>query len=104
MENHDQETTSALVKAGTYIVGLLLGLGAKLALMNKEKTLTMKEFIMHSMVAFACAWVVWYSLRYYGKLELANVCSVVVGRYADLILFSVWKQLKSMIDDFKPHK
>lgn len=99
MPVHNEET-SFFVKVATYLIGLLLGLGAKLAIMNKEKTLTLKEFILHSMVAFACAWMVWSVLAYYGKLDLANIFSVIVGRYSDVILLAAWKQIKRMINEF----
>lgn len=96
------EDTSFLVKIATYAIGIILGLGAKLAIIHKEKTLTLKEFVLHSIVAFACAWLVWSALAYYGKLDLANIFSVIVGRYSDVILMAAWKQLKKLINDFNP--
>lgn len=93
------EETSFVVKIVTYTVGIVLGLGVKLAIVNKEKTLTIKEFIAHSLIAFSCAWLVWSILVYYGRLDLANVFSVIVGRYADIILMAIWKQIKKTIND-----
>ena len=85
----DEEYRSFFIKAALYIVGIILGLVSKLAVISKEKPLTVKEFILHSSVAFACAWAVWSILAYYGRLDLANIMSVIVGRYGDYILMAI---------------
>lgn len=97
-ENH--ETTNFFVKAGIYLFGILLGLGVKLAKMHKEKPLTKLEFILHSIVAFACAWLVWNLLEHYNRLWMANIASVIVGRYGDQILLLIWKGVKNLIVSF----
>lgn len=97
MPNQPEQTNFA-IKAGLYIFGILLGLGAKLALISKEKPLTVKDFILHSTIAFACAWLVWAILEHYGKLDLANIASVIVGRYADYVLVAIWKSIKNLIN------
>lgn len=101
MPVENEEYRSFLIKSALYITGIILGLVAKLAVINKEKPLTIKDFILHSSVAFACAWIVWAILSYYGKLELANIFSVIVGRYADYILFAIWKAIKNMLNQEK---
>lgn len=97
-DNTQPETTNFILKAGLYIFGILLGLGAKLALISKEKPLTVKDFIIHSSIAFACAWLVWAILEHYNHLDLANIASVIVGRYADYVLIAIWKSIKNMIN------
>lgn len=101
MPVENEEYHGFLVKTALYVTGIILGLIAKLAVINKEKSLTIKDFILHSSVAFACAWIVWAILSYYGKLELANIFSVIVGRYADYILFAIWKAVKNIINQQK---
>ena len=98
MPVENEEYRSFLVKISLYIIGIILGLVAKLAVINKEKPLTIKDFILHSSIAFACAWLVWAILSYYGRLELANIFSVIVGRYGDHILFAIWKAIKNMLN------
>ncbi len=48
-----EEEIKFFVKIGWYIFGIMLGLGAKLVVVNKDKPLTMKEFVYHSAIAFA---------------------------------------------------
>jgi len=98
MPDHQTETTNFFLKAGLYIFGIMLGLGVKLALISKEKPLTVKDFILHSLLAFSCAWLVWAILEHYGYLDLANIASVIVGRYADYVLAAIWKAIKNMIN------
>lgn len=98
MPDHSQpEATNFFIKAGLYIFGILLGLGVKLAIISKEKPLTVKDFILHSSIAFACAWLVWAILEHYGYLDLANIASVIVGRYADYVLAAIWKSIKTVL-------
>jgi len=98
MAEQPPESANFILKAGLYIFGILLGLGAKLALMSKEKPLTVKDFVIHGTIAFACAWLVWALLEHYGHLDLANIASVIVGRYADYVLVAIWKAVKNMIN------
>lgn len=103
MPNQQQpEITNFFVKAIIYVCGIILGLMAKLAIMSKEKPLTMKDFFIHGSIALACAWLVWAILEHYGYLDMANVMSVIVGRYGDYILMAIWKSIKnSMNNSFK---
>ena len=98
IDNHEQ--ASFWVKLGFYITGTLLGLGTKLAIINQQRQLTIKDFILHSFVAFACAWLVWAILAHYDHIDLANIASVIVGRYGDQILLLVWKAIKTVIVSF----
>lgn len=100
MPDHQTETTNFLVKAIMYVIGILLGLGTKLAKLNKEQPLTVKDFILHGLVAFACAWLVWALLEHYDHLDLANIASVIVGRYGDNILILLWKGIRNVIISF----
>ncbi len=99
MPDHQPEQTNFFLKAGLYVFGILLGLGVKLALISKEKPLTVKDFIIHGTIAFAAAWAVWAILEHYGHLDLANIASVIVGRYADQILVAIWKSVKNIISN-----
>lgn len=98
-ETSDQ--SSFLVKVFGYAGGVLLGLGVKIALLHKENPLTMKDFIIHALIAFACAWLCWAIMMHYGLIEWANIVSVIVGRYGDLILIMIWKQVQNAIKNFK---
>lgn len=92
-----EETNKLMLKVGVYIVGTLLGLGAKLAAINYEKGLTMKAIIYHTAVAFACAWLVWFVLRHYGQDAYAMPAAVVVGRFGDIILIQIGKAIRKGI-------
>ena len=95
----NEEYHNVLYKVGLYVVGIVLGLSAKLALINKEKPLTVKDFVLHSSIAFACAWCVWAIMAHYDQLDYANVVSVIVGRYGDYVLYAIWKGIKNIIND-----
>lgn len=96
-----EEVKNFLIKIGGYIIGILAGLAVKLVNVSKKKKLTLKEFVTHSIIAFACAILVWNVLSYYHRLEVANVASVIVGRYGDLIIYAVWDKIKSLINNKK---
>lgn len=90
MAETPQEATSWLIKVATYIIGVLLGLAAKMAIKHKEKTLTWKEALVDALIAGAAAWFVWWLLSYYKKEDFAIICAVIVGRYGDAILKAAW--------------
>jgi hypothetical protein len=100
MAEATEETSKFVIKVGVYIVGTLLGLGAKLAAINYEKGLSMKAIIYHTMVAFACAWLVWFGLKQVGQEEFAMPAAVVVGRFGDTILIQLGKGIKKAILSF----
>jgi len=87
----NNEETTFLTKLIVYIVGVTLGVGAKLAIMHKEKSITWKDVIVNSVVAFAAAYLTWQVLYTAGYPQMANVCSVICGRFADDTLKFVWK-------------
>lgn len=97
MPDNNPETNSLLVRIGIYAAGTILGVGAKLAMLNNENKLTMKTIIFHSVVAFATAWIVWWMLE--GKLNenILVAVSVVVGRFGDVILISFGKGIIKFI-------
>jgi hypothetical protein len=64
-DNH--EYTGAVFRAITYIIGICLGLGAKLSLLNKKSTLTVKDFNISWIYCLCCAWLVWSILSYMGN-------------------------------------
>ena len=92
-----EEMKAAAIKIGSYTIGVLAGLGAKLAFANKKEKLTLAQFVYHSAIAFACAFLVWNILSYYGRLDIANVVSVIVGRFGDLIIYAIWGKIKDAI-------
>ena len=96
-----EEIKNFLLKMSGYAIGVLAGLAAKLVDVSKKRKLTTKEFITHSLIAFACAILVWNVLSYYERLEVANVVSVIVGRYGDLIIIALWRKIKEFIGDKK---
>jgi len=98
MAEATEETGKAVVKVGVYILGTLIGLGAKLATINYEKGLSMKAVIYHTLVAFACAWLVWFGLQQTGYDEYAMGAAVIVGRFGDLILIQAWRGIKKALN------
>lgn len=89
-----EEAKASIVKVIVFGIGVTIGLASKLATINRERTLTMKEVIFQTSIAFAVAFLVWYLLQYYHKPELANICAVLCGRFADSILLIIWKAFK----------
>lgn len=86
-----------IIKLAGFLLGLFIGLAAKLATVNKRQKLSLKEILYHSCVAFAAAWAVWHLLVYWGKPDLATGASVIVGRFADDILIIIWQGIKTLI-------
>lgn len=99
--DNNSENSSLFIKLLGYVGGVLLGLAVKIAILHKEKPLTLREFITHSLIAFACAYLCWSVMTHYGIVEWANIVSVIVGRYGDLILIMIWKQVQDAIKNFK---
>ena len=100
----ENEVKAFILKASIYVIGILLGLAAKLVSVSKVKKLTWKEFTAHSIIAFASAYLVWNILSYYGRLDVANVASVIVGRYGDMIIYAIWEKVKMAINSDKNKK
>lgn len=94
MAGNTNEEYTFVTKILLYMAGVTLGLGAKLAQINKDSQLTWKEVIYHSMVAFACAWCMWYGFKTIGKPELATWAAVICGRFGDSMLMSIWAAFK----------
>ena len=80
------EETSLLTKLGVYLLGVGLGVGAKIATMYKQEPITWKVVIKNTLIAFAAAYLIWQLLYTAGYPQMANVLSVVCGRFADDIL------------------
>ena len=89
----NNEETTFLTKILIYILGVALGVGAKLAVMHKEKSITWKDVLVNSIVAFAAAYLTWQVLYTAGYPQMANVVSVICGRFADDTLKFAWKML-----------
>lgn len=90
-------------KSAVFIFSLLIGLGAKLATINRRKALTMKEVIFHSAVAFASAWFMWWLLHYLGKQEYATPCAVICGRWGDAVIISIGDLVRKGIKGFSEY-
>lgn len=97
MPDNSHDTNEFLTKVFIYASGTVLGIVAKLATMNQEKGLTMRQVFFQSAVAFATAWVVWWMLE--GKINenVLVAVSVVVGRFGDVILIAIGNALKQWI-------
>lgn len=93
--SNKQELYELLSKIGLFIIGVALGLAAKLATLNKTEKLTFKVFFYQTSVALAAAWAIWHLLMSINKPDLATGASVVVGRFADNILLMLWRAFKS---------
>lgn len=97
MSENNTETQGLALKLLVYLGGVLLGLAAKLAVKNKDKTLTKAEIIMHSLVAFAAAYFTWAVLDYFKLKDISTPASVIVGRFGDNILMAAWKMIQTAI-------
>ncbi len=98
MPDQNHESTSLLVKISIYIFGVILGIGAKLATMHKQKKLTMTDAIVEFLIAAAAAFVVWSFFHYKLKEDdLAIIMSVIAGRYGDDIILKGWQELKKLM-------
>lgn len=88
------EDDGSLFKLIAYSIGVIAGLGAKLASMHKKNPITLKDVAINSAIAFASAFLVYSMLDYYGQTKAAIVSSVICGRFADDILTITWKSFK----------
>ena len=93
----ENETTAFLVKIGISILGVIAGIGAKLASMQKVKPITWVDVVVNSAIAFAAAYFVWAVLETTGHQNLSTICSVICGRYADDVLSMGWKMGKKIL-------
>lgn len=100
MPDNSTEAQSLLVKVVVYVLGVSLGLAAKLAVIHKERMLTWKDIILHTAIAFAAAWLTWFALQQYHLDGWANVSAVIVGRFGDSILIMIWKGIKKALNSF----
>lgn len=91
------EFQKLIAKIAVYSIGTILGIAAKLATLNKEKALTMKDVLFHSIIAFATAYLVWWMLDGKVSESLLISISVVIGRFGDVILLAVGKGIKNFI-------
>jgi hypothetical protein len=91
------EDQDFITKIALYVLGTILGIGAKLASMHRVKPVTIKDVIINSSVAFAAAYLVYALLVETGHTHLATISSVLCGRFADDVLSLAWKALKSFL-------
>lgn len=87
------EEQGLMIKLLIYMAGVMIGLGAKLATINRNGKLTTKEIIFQTMIAFACSFIVWASLYYSGRPDMAVISSVIVGRFGDSLIIAIGKGL-----------
>jgi ethanolamine transporter EutH len=85
------------LKISIYILGTVLGVASKLAVMHRTKSINLKDVIINTIVAFSAAWVVYAALVATGRESYATLASVLCGRFADDIFQIVWKWFKTMI-------
>lgn len=98
MDNQN-ETAHFLVKFGVYIGSVAFGLAARLFTINNQRKLQWKEVLMHTAVAFACAWLIWNLMDHYKAEEWAkNSVAVIVGRFGDAVLMAIWKYFKMLVN------
>jgi S-ribosylhomocysteine lyase LuxS involved in autoinducer biosynthesis len=65
--------------------------------MHRKKAITLQEAVVNAAIALAAAWIVYNLLEYSGHKEIANVASVVCGRYADDVLKMGWDLIKKFL-------
>ena len=95
----NNETQNVIIKALVYILGVSIGLASKLALINRQRDLKMREVISHTAVAFASAWIVWNGLDYYHvNGNICQAAAVIVGRFGDAILMAIWELVKKWVN------
>jgi len=85
------------IKISIYVLGTVLGVASKLAVMHRTKSITFKDVMINTVIAFSAAWVVYAGLVSTGMEEYATLASVLCGRFADDILQIVWKWFKTII-------
>jgi hypothetical protein len=99
MPNANSENTSLWIKVGLYIMGSILGIGAKLATMQRVKPIKMTDAIIELSIASAASFLVWSFFHFKLKEDdLAIVASVIVGRYGDNILIAAFNKIEKMIN------
>jgi uncharacterized membrane protein YeaQ/YmgE (transglycosylase-associated protein family) len=82
------------LKISIYILGTVLGVASKLAVMHRTKSINLTDIITNTIVAFSAAWLVYFWLVGMGKENYATLASVLCGRFADDIIQVAWKYIK----------
>ncbi len=95
MGDANNETQNLIGKIVIYLGGLIIGISSKLAELNQHKKLDVASFLLHTTVALACAWVVWFALVAYEHDDLAIWVSPIIGRFGDSIIFILYDILKT---------
>ena len=93
-QNIGEEVYTALVKTTLFIIGLFVGLAAKLATLHQKEKITWKVVFYQSTVSFAAAWFVFWFCKTIHQENIATGASVIVGRFADSILLLIWTWFK----------
>lgn len=100
MEQPQNEGIALATKILTYVFGISIGLAAKLTLMHKQGKLSIEEMVYRTVVALACAYLIWQLLSYYNVNEnIRQGASVIVGRFGDEILMAIWEVIKKSVNN-----
>lgn len=93
-----------IAKSGKYIVGVILGLAAKVAVLHKNEKLSFADVMRNAAIAMAAAYLVYHILIFTGNENVATPISVLCGRYSDDVLNITWLKFKKIVDNFTEKK
>ncbi len=93
-----------LAKSGKYIVGVILGLAARVAVLHENKKLGVWDVARNAAIAMAAAYLVYHALIYIGKEDVATPISVLCGRYSDDVLNITWEKVKKFMNNLPSKK
>lgn len=83
-----------------FIPGVILGLSAKLAKINRDTGLTWKEFTYQALLAFSSAWLLWFILTLLGYDDnIKYPAAVVCGRWGDELMKFIWRLVRNAAKD-----
>lgn len=90
-----------IIENGVHIIGFVLGVSAKWATRYKNKSDDMRAYIYDGVIAAAATFLIWQSLKYMNRTDLAPIAIFISARYGDAMINLIWIKIKQMIANKK---
>lgn len=87
-----------------HIIGFFLGVSAKWATRYKNKSDDMRAYIYDGVIAAAATFLIWQTLKYLDRTDLAPIAIFISARYGDAMISLIWIKIKQMISAKKPEE
>jgi hypothetical protein len=97
MAGPPSEEASEIVKYLLMLGSILLGLGARIAGVWREKKMDFKTVAIETMIAIPAGMLVYEILKYTGHEKAAPICGIITGKFAQDVFSLIWRIIKSFI-------